>query len=68
MATQSPQHIETVSFKDALGDYIHIRRRQDPRWGPSPVLRWTYDNLGWMQAVVLLAMMAGLVAATGGLA
>lgn len=56
------------AFKDALGDYIQVRRREDPRRAPLPVLCWTYDNLGWMQAVVLVAMAAGLVAATGGLA
>lgn len=53
------------TFKDAIGDYIHLRRRQDPRWSPPRTLLWTYDNLGWVQAVILVAMAAGLVAATG---
>jgi hypothetical protein len=53
------------AFKDAIGDYIFVRRRQDPRWAPSPALRWTYDNLGWVQALLMLGLAAGLVAATG---
>jgi hypothetical protein len=54
------------AFKDALGDYILVRRRQDPRWAPPRSLVWAYDNLGWVQAVILFAVAAGLVVATGG--
>lgn len=55
------------AFKDALGDYMHVRQRQDPRWAPPRTLQWTYDNLGWVQMLILVTVSAGVVAATGSL-